>query len=210
VGEIDSGIPDRGCSRRRDVDLGLPGVGQGRGPCGSDCRGRRDRTPTCIKAHPGIREEMNCRAFTVRTLQRLGLNFEPVGGRSWPSGECFLATPAKRTTINRTRRYAHIAALRYDAVLPELLGMRKIVSEDAIRRAFKAIDETGGAVWRVRPSPPGRARRRDRVHSQGCRDRGDPLVPLHRGFDGLKFNGGLGGPRAQPEARCCARRPGSV
>jgi SOS-response transcriptional repressor LexA len=35
-------------------------------------------------------------------------------------------------------------------------------------------------------------------------------VPLHRGFDGLKFNGGLGGPRAQPEARCCARRPGSV
>ena len=25
--------------------------------------------------------------------------------------------------------------------------MRKIVSEDAIRRAFEAIDETGGAVW---------------------------------------------------------------
>ena len=45
------------------------------------------------------------------------------------------------------KRYAHIAALRCDAVLPELLGMRKIVSEDAIRRAFKAIDETGGAVW---------------------------------------------------------------
>ena len=45
------------------------------------------------------------------------------------------------------KRYAHIAALRCDAVLPELLGMRKIVSEDAIRRAFKAIDETEGAVW---------------------------------------------------------------
>jgi hypothetical protein len=45
------------------------------------------------------------------------------------------------------KRYAHIAALRCDGVLPELLGMRKIVSEDAIRRAFKAIDETGGAVW---------------------------------------------------------------
>ena len=27
------------------------------------------------------------------------------------------------------------------------LGMKKIVSEDAIRRAFKAIDETEGAVW---------------------------------------------------------------
>src|SRR5271165_4996205 len=36
------------------------------------------------------------------------------------------------------------------------------------------------------------------------------LAPLHRGVDGLKFNGGLGGPRAQPEARCCARRPGSA
>ena len=40
------------------------------------------------------------------------------------------------------RRYAHIAALRCDAVLPELLGMKKIVSEDAVRRAFKAIEET--------------------------------------------------------------------
>ena len=45
------------------------------------------------------------------------------------------------------RRYAHIAALRCDAVLPDLLGMKKIVSEDAIRRAFKAVDETEGAVW---------------------------------------------------------------
>jgi len=27
------------------------------------------------------------------------------------------------------------------------LGMKKMVSEDAIRRAFKAIDETEGAVW---------------------------------------------------------------
>ena len=45
------------------------------------------------------------------------------------------------------KRYAHIAALRCDAVLPELLGMKKIVSEDAVRRAFKAIDEQEGAVW---------------------------------------------------------------
>jgi hypothetical protein len=44
-------------------------------------------------------------------------------------------------------RYAHITALRCDAVLPELLGMKKIVSEDAVRRAFKAIDETEGAAW---------------------------------------------------------------
>ena len=45
------------------------------------------------------------------------------------------------------RRDAHIAALRCDAVLPELLGMTKIVSEDAVRRAFKAIDAAEGAVW---------------------------------------------------------------
>jgi len=45
------------------------------------------------------------------------------------------------------KRYAHIAALRCDAVLPELLGMSKIVSEDAIRRAFKAIEEKEGATW---------------------------------------------------------------
>jgi DNA-binding HxlR family transcriptional regulator len=37
-----------------------------------------------------------------------------------------------------------------------------------------------------------------------------PLVPLHRGFDGFKVNGGLGGPRARPESQCCARRPGSA
>jgi hypothetical protein len=45
------------------------------------------------------------------------------------------------------RRYAHIAALRCDIVLPELLGMKKIVSEDAVRRAFKAIAEPEGAAW---------------------------------------------------------------
>lgn len=45
------------------------------------------------------------------------------------------------------KRYAHIAALRCDGVLPELLGMKKVVSEDAVRRAFKAIDEEEGALW---------------------------------------------------------------
>ena len=44
-------------------------------------------------------------------------------------------------------RYAHITSLRCDPVLPELLGMKKIVSEDAVRRAFKTIDETEAAAW---------------------------------------------------------------
>lgn len=47
-------------------------------------------------------------------------------------------------------RYAHIAALRGDGVLPELLGMRKVVSEDAVRRAIAAIDEVEGVAWQRR------------------------------------------------------------
>jgi hypothetical protein len=45
------------------------------------------------------------------------------------------------------KRYAHITALRNDGVLPELLGMKKIVSEDAVRRGFKAIGEDEGRQW---------------------------------------------------------------
>jgi hypothetical protein len=45
------------------------------------------RTPQGIKAHPAIREELSCRGFIVRTLQKLGLNFEPVrAGPGRPAG----------------------------------------------------------------------------------------------------------------------------
>ena len=54
---------------------------------------------------------------------------------------------AMLSMLSGHKRYAHIAALRCDSVLPELLGMNKIVSEDAVRRAFAAIDEDDGAVW---------------------------------------------------------------
>jgi hypothetical protein len=36
------------------------------------------RTPQGIKTHPAIREELSARGFVVRTLQKLGLNFEPL------------------------------------------------------------------------------------------------------------------------------------
>jgi hypothetical protein len=49
------------------------------------------------------------------------------------------------------RRYAHITALRGDAVAAQALGMTKIVSEDALRRALERIDETASAAW-LRPS----------------------------------------------------------
>ena len=49
------------------------------------------------------------------------------------------------------RRYAHITGLRGDAVAAQALGMAKIVSEDALRRALERIDETASAAW-MRPA----------------------------------------------------------
>ena len=52
--------------------------------------------------------------------------------------------------------YAHITALRCDAVNPRLLGMKKVVSEDAVRRGLAklapgldpaGIDEASGLAW---------------------------------------------------------------
>jgi hypothetical protein len=45
------------------------------------------------------------------------------------------------------RRYAHITALRCDPVNPPLLGMRKVLSEDSVRRGLSKIDETTGLAW---------------------------------------------------------------
>jgi hypothetical protein len=44
-------------------------------------------------------------------------------------------------------RYAHMTTLRCDPVNPPLLGMRKVVSEDAVRRGLDKIDEEGGLEW---------------------------------------------------------------
>jgi hypothetical protein len=44
-------------------------------------------------------------------------------------------------------RYAHITTLRCDAVNPRLLGMKKVVSEDAVRRGLAKIDEAAGLAW---------------------------------------------------------------
>ena len=45
------------------------------------------------------------------------------------------------------RRYAHITALRGDALAAQTLGMHKIVSEDALRRALARIDEPSSTSW---------------------------------------------------------------
>ena len=49
------------------------------------------------------------------------------------------------------RRYAHITALRGDAVAAQALGMNKVVSEDALRRALERIDEPASTAW-MRPA----------------------------------------------------------
>jgi hypothetical protein len=49
------------------------------------------------------------------------------------------------------KRYAHIMAL-------QLLGIKEIVSEDAVRRGFKAIGGDEGQEWLQLPTPPRLAR----------------------------------------------------
>ena len=51
------------------------------------------------------------------------------------------------SVLSGHRRYSHITALRGDPVNPPLLGMSKVLSEDAVRRGFAKIDETAGLTW---------------------------------------------------------------
>lgn len=48
------------------------------------------------------------------------------------------------------RRYAHVTALRFDGVNPQLLGMSKVCSEDSVRRAFTEAPEAECAAWLTR------------------------------------------------------------
>jgi len=44
-------------------------------------------------------------------------------------------------------RYAHMTALRCDPVNPPLLGMKEVVSEDAVQRGLDKIEEDAGAAY---------------------------------------------------------------
>jgi hypothetical protein len=44
-------------------------------------------------------------------------------------------------------RYAHITALRGDTVNPPLLGMTRVMSEDAVRRGLDKIEAEAGTHW---------------------------------------------------------------
>ena len=45
------------------------------------------------------------------------------------------------------KRYSHVTAIRSDGVNPGLLGMNKVISEDALRRALTATPEAEGITW---------------------------------------------------------------
>ena len=51
------------------------------------------------------------------------------------------------SVLSGHKRYAHITSLISDRVNSKLLGMNKVVSDDAARRALKNIDETLGIDW---------------------------------------------------------------
>lgn len=63
--------------------------------------------------------------------------------------------PAKRDILGTLllsilcghKRYAHVTAVRCDQVNPQLLGMKKVVSEDSLRRALLAVDEEQSVEW---------------------------------------------------------------
>ena len=45
------------------------------------------------------------------------------------------------------KRYAHITGLRGDGVSPQILGMQKIISEDALRRALSRMSAEQSQAW---------------------------------------------------------------
>jgi hypothetical protein len=92
-------------------------------------------------------------AFFIEYLKQAGLFDGFVAG--CPLHLTSPNAPAKRDVLGTVllsvlaghRRYAHITALRGDGVNAPLLGMRKVVSEDAVRRALGKIAEDAGVAW---------------------------------------------------------------
>lgn len=63
-----------------------------------------------------------------------------------PSKEKILGT-ILLSVLAGHKRYAHMTSVRADKVLPELLGMDGIASEDSVRRAFLKGEESGYTLW---------------------------------------------------------------
>ena len=63
-----------------------------------------------------------------------------------PTHEDVLGSLAFSILCGHTR-YAHVNALRFDAVNPAMLGMKKVVSEDSARRNLKKLDQMEARKW---------------------------------------------------------------
>ena len=59
------------------------------------------RTPTGIKAHPGIREELAARGLSFGPYPEVGLNFQY--GYAGPKPPKVISCPTNRTPLNRLR-----------------------------------------------------------------------------------------------------------
>jgi len=66
--------------------------------------------------------------------------------RNSPKKEEILAT-VLLSVLAGHKRYAHITALRGDNVLPDLLGVKKLRSEDSVRRAFQHASDEALTTW---------------------------------------------------------------
>lgn len=51
------------------------------------------------------------------------------------------------SVLSGHKRYSHVTAIRCDGVNPGLMGMNKVISEDAMRGALKRIPQTEGTAW---------------------------------------------------------------
>jgi hypothetical protein len=67
-------------------------------------------------------------------------------GPNAPAGRDVVGTLVLRILAGHWR-YAHLSALRFDAVAPRLLGRGETVSEDSVRRRLQRVDQITGRQW---------------------------------------------------------------
>jgi hypothetical protein len=91
--------------------------------------------------------------FFIDYLKQAGL-FDPFVA-DCPLDDTSPNAPAKRDLLGTlvlglltgAKRYAHMTALRNDSVNPALLGMKRVCSEDSVRRGLKALAPDKATTW---------------------------------------------------------------
>ncbi len=89
-------------------------------------------------------EFLNLSGLWSRWLESAPLSYDASGNA--PSKAEVLGTWTLSVLAGH-RRYSHVTAIRCDGVNPGLLGMDKVISEDALRNALKRIPEAQGCAW---------------------------------------------------------------